>query len=401
LSVNYTVKSKTKESNYKCSICDNLFVEPVDHVKCGYTFCTSCILTRDDCPKCQEVFDLDDIHKSSLAFTNSLMAVKVICCTCKKITTVLEFELHYNEVCEVECIHGCGKIIKRNELEQHEQECDKYVRACIGIEFGCTYKDSGINYMTHMAECHYAINSTLYRVIFSELYTYNEKLSIANCELNDKLDGIKKDLTGKSEQLCTSCDKERKALQQIAESMQKYDKKDGDTGLVLEEVLRCIQSVNDNLITVSNNYEEMIKGMHKDVVLSSPEEDGRGSGVGIDGSMQEVTGSPGCGQLHEIECEGQNYRFLSEAHVNETLDNYKKLELPDEKVDEESAAKEHVRSFASKLKIKFRCSLCNHMTDIVAYIVRDEDNSYYPCCMQCNNEKCVQNLAERGFLLYI
>jgi hypothetical protein len=92
------------DSKFECSICYNIFTQPMIIENCSHTFCKSCImnlfnLTDIPCPLCKQTFNKKNIIDNK------------------------QLEKEINKT-EVKC--HCGKDIKLKNYNKHVQECNEY-----------------------------------------------------------------------------------------------------------------------------------------------------------------------------------------------------------------------------------------------------------------------------------
>eukprot|EP01135_Chromosphaera_perkinsii_P003687 Nk52_evm5s252 gene=Nk52_evmTU5s252 len=119
-------------SSLYCSICQEPFIDPVETISCGHTYCRRCIYQWLDgnlsCP-----LDKTELKKSGLRPVNKIISSQLndlnVCCKyCEKIFSRSQLEEHFTKICDnypVRCDHrGCNEEIARKNANKHSEfEC--------------------------------------------------------------------------------------------------------------------------------------------------------------------------------------------------------------------------------------------------------------------------------------
>ena len=114
---------------YKCPICENIMINPVECESCGHNFCNNC-LSSIGCPfGCKQL----KINQATLSIHNILNNIKFKCenIGCTEILTYGEVEKHINECPykKIKCKNeGCDKFILNKDILKHTKNECEYVK---------------------------------------------------------------------------------------------------------------------------------------------------------------------------------------------------------------------------------------------------------------------------------
>ncbi len=136
---------------FTCSICMMVAKNPLEHVDCKDCFCTTCIAPLSDCPVCgNQLYDrVNELHPMLFDMVYKKLKMKcpnegydasflwpseddhqqncefrtVPCSLCGE-TMLTTSRFDHEKVCNlISCeITGCGKMIRRDELDAHDIE---------------------------------------------------------------------------------------------------------------------------------------------------------------------------------------------------------------------------------------------------------------------------------------
>eukprot|EP01124_Arcella_intermedia_P020290 TRINITY_DN2777_c0_g1_i1.p1 TRINITY_DN2777_c0_g1~~TRINITY_DN2777_c0_g1_i1.p1 ORF type:complete len:306 (+),score=56.69 TRINITY_DN2777_c0_g1_i1:44-919(+) len=112
-----TLLVNSEDEDYLCPICYEVFGDPTK-LKCGHTFCKSCILRAIDlhkhCPLCRNPSQYEDISPNE-EYSKKIEKIEIYCrYGCVKDTKVAGWTRATNK---------CNQIILYKDREQHEQAC--------------------------------------------------------------------------------------------------------------------------------------------------------------------------------------------------------------------------------------------------------------------------------------
>src|SRR5437870_1594728 len=115
-----------------CSICGDVFLQPVQRPLCEHVFCRECIESwlekQNTCPQCRKPLNKDDLKDAPL-LVRTLLGDLELCCDfeshgCEEIVKLDHLKDHvkgcpFNPDGSVVCAKGCGSLLKRKEVESH------------------------------------------------------------------------------------------------------------------------------------------------------------------------------------------------------------------------------------------------------------------------------------------
>jgi len=141
-----------------CSVCNEVFKQPVVTPECGHTYCLQCIIQvcnskSKECPLCRKAFLTEDLNVKELSPNLQLVHVidtlKVRCRWGMKISEngqwihdpegcpeITEWQslFAHDEVCEfvpLACPHkNCSLLVQRRNLEYHQSICEERFISC-------------------------------------------------------------------------------------------------------------------------------------------------------------------------------------------------------------------------------------------------------------------------------
>ncbi|RUS74673.1 hypothetical protein EGW08_017579 [Elysia chlorotica] len=219
----------------KCTICGGFYKDPVINIKCGHTFCRSCVFNTTRCP-------VDNSHcDSSQVVVNRLVVGQIddllIYCrhglvkskdggwdlssdSCQEKICIGKRNEH-EEMCMfalVRCPYSekCSSMRKK-DLEQHKKFCNQV--ECRFSNQGCKYRGTHKKVEEHIKVCIYyqceAFNGSNFAVKFAKQEIVIQSLQEENVQLSMRV----KDLEESKSQLKTQLDRQGSMIQEIQQKL--------------------------------------------------------------------------------------------------------------------------------------------------------------------------------------
>ena len=174
---------------YKCCICENIMLNPVECESCGHNFCYNC-LSLKGCPfGCKQL----KVNKATLSILNILNNIKFKCenIGCTEILTYIEVENHINKCSykKIKCKNkGCDKIILKKDILNHNKNECEYVK--IKCKF-CKNEFIKKDIESHVKECE-LIYKEKEKNNYNEFISLEEHLKRLSINLNEIIKDNKK-----------------------------------------------------------------------------------------------------------------------------------------------------------------------------------------------------------------
>jgi hypothetical protein len=141
-----------------CPICLKFldFKTSVEHKTCKAIFCTECIYTNlTKCPICTDIVSLSDFSSVNPLVKQLASSKPVTCFSCSSTFLLKDIQEH-EEICPLvsfQCqFQGCNKMIERQNIEEHKNECchnmDKIVTCNSCNSYTCARKDINEHHKT-------------------------------------------------------------------------------------------------------------------------------------------------------------------------------------------------------------------------------------------------------------
>jgi len=136
------VKCPYNERGCYGMFCKNDLQGHIEH--CGFSI-TSCPLS----PSCNKLLKKD----LSEHLTNQCPLRRTSCVLCKSQLAFNDMRIHLESSCPViRCANGCGSVLLKNDISNHELECPCSPIDCEYKDFGCDAKIPKIDAKRHNAE---------------------------------------------------------------------------------------------------------------------------------------------------------------------------------------------------------------------------------------------------------
>lgn len=209
----FSHECQTEVSNFLCSLCSGVFVNPVC-LCCGHIFCDTCIKSKikEDgcCPTCRKQIKSNSLYEVELikeilnkknvkcqsnecSWVGTLFELwkhidtdckfkeyycsnsgcnysglksdlkahllsceyrLTICSKCDDSVRLIDMELHTNDVCRkviINCPKGCNEQVLRANLLAHYTECLESEASCSLIALGCTFRGKKKELASHIS----------------------------------------------------------------------------------------------------------------------------------------------------------------------------------------------------------------------------------------------------------
>jgi len=141
------------DENLICEICARPFIDPIEHVMCGHTFCLLCVQGQRKCPQCRKETDENSMRPViSRALLRPLGELRVKCSTCKKYFARTELAKHVQK-CPTDCPFGCNDKVMPEDYVEHEKKCPGKVLACPAADLNCTWNGPRRELEAHLNGC--------------------------------------------------------------------------------------------------------------------------------------------------------------------------------------------------------------------------------------------------------
>jgi hypothetical protein len=267
---------KNFEELIKCKICFNILSNPYDCVKCGQTFCYSCI-SNNKCPFNCEFSNEDrknNIKQSSHGILSFLTNLKFKCVN-KDFGCDIDIPYkdlpNHDKSCTFSsstCPNNkCGKIIRRQNLEQHVKfECEYSLFKCDNCELDFSRND----YFIHMELCKVTsekINHMLKNkepivnkdieiqneLLYNDLRKHDFDTEIINPELNNFMKILIFQMSKTNSFFERKFELLRSELKEVKEEIGRVN---GTTQIYFESLNNEIESINERLGVVDNFIQE-------------------------------------------------------------------------------------------------------------------------------------------------
>ena len=139
--VNNYINNKIKNNEkYKCPICFNFFITPIQ-MSCGHRVCQACRIEITKCPLCREKIRISTFI--DINFQRKIKNIMIECPNCNKSEKITIFENHIDKCPAISetCKNGCIiPDLNRSNIKAHYDECPDEVIKCKYDVFGCDYK---------------------------------------------------------------------------------------------------------------------------------------------------------------------------------------------------------------------------------------------------------------------
>jgi len=141
------------DENLICEICARPFIDPIEHVMCGHTFCRLCAKGLRKCPQCRGETDENSMRPViSRALLRPLGELRVECPTCKEHVVRSELISHVQK-CPTDCPFGCNDKVVPADYVEHEKKCPVKVLACPAADLNCTWNGPRRELEAHLNGC--------------------------------------------------------------------------------------------------------------------------------------------------------------------------------------------------------------------------------------------------------
>ena len=255
---------RTKEL-YQCAICLLLQREPHLLSCCGAHFCHECITAIKEegkpCPLCQEKDFSTMLNKSR---QREMLDLDVACSFkkdgCPWAGKLRDLEPHTEEKCEyliVSCEWGCGKVIRRKDVLEHEQ------KVCPNRPWYLKFNDDQVKVLAERVHKLEETNTCLQDEVKSvkseneELKVKIEELSVQQSDANQRQEELLAQIRSLSEDIEKLKQQEFAAsITALNEEMEKL-KEAGDFATKISSVVDEVQKLMDDNSLLREEIEQL------------------------------------------------------------------------------------------------------------------------------------------------
>ena len=167
-------------SHLKCTICTNVFINPVVHTTCLNTFCSSCVdewcsKGNTTCVLCRsDITQPSNTRSAAPLCINGMIDDLLI--QCIKCDTQMKQSMYTSHQCMIQqlCPNLCATLVHNNHMSEHiMNHCTNSTIQCPANVLQCTWSGYRAELQSHIQSCTY--------------YTTYHKLSGLQCELDNTL----------------------------------------------------------------------------------------------------------------------------------------------------------------------------------------------------------------------
>jgi len=178
--------------DYICVICHCPLFLPVSNIKCGHTFCKSCIPSLTQCPICRINIISVDFVDAPIIIKKLVNSLKVYCPRCNN--TIVErsgLDFHL-KTCAILCPFGCGMHFSPALQKTHEEnECQNMITKCPAYNLFCDWKGQRRYFQEHIQKCQFIAQSSIITILKNILEEQQREMKEMKNQINAQHTEIK------------------------------------------------------------------------------------------------------------------------------------------------------------------------------------------------------------------